>query len=78
MCLRKGYKLSASAILGSVVISFAGSIGMLFVQRISMSKLPFGYAGLSYFSMGTSLLSGILLAAGVIGVVRSLQSRVKN
>ena len=70
MAIRKGYIKSGSAILVSCIVSFISHFGWVFLQRLV------GYEPMtiySYVMQGIGFIGGSFLAAGIIGIVKSLR-----
>jgi len=75
LCLRKGYQLSGTLILASVALAVLNHVGALLLSRFAMGSGLFGWGTFSYATQALSFVSGCLLAAGLVTLIRAVDVR---
>jgi hypothetical protein len=75
LCLRKGYQLSATLLLVSVALTLVNHVGALFLSRFAVGSGLFGWGSFAYGTQALSFVSGCLLAAGLLTLIRNATVR---
>lgn len=75
LCLRKGYQLSGTLLLVSVALTSINHVGALLLSRFAVGSGLFGWSTFAYGTQALSFVSGCLLAAGLLTLIRNATAR---